>query len=133
MQHITPFLMFDGQAEEAMNFYTSLFEQAEVTSITRYGPEGPGEEGSVMHATFSLGDQTFMCIDSNVQHDFTFTPAISLYVTCDTPDEVDKLFEALSSGGQVMMPLDAYPFSERFAWVADRFGVSWQLTAAPRL
>lgn len=133
MQRITPFLMFEGQAEEAMNFYVSLFDRAEIRNIIRYGPEGPGDEGTVMLATFSLDGQEFMCIDSNVQHAFTFTPAISLYVTCDSPEEVDRLFAALSDGGEVMMPLDAYPFSERFAWGADRFGVSWQLTAGSRV
>ena len=133
MQRITPFLMFEGQAEEAMNFYVSLFDRAEIRNIIRYGPEGPGDEGTVMLDTFSLDGQEFMCIDSNVQHAFTFTPAISLYVTCDSPEEVDRLFAALSDGGEVMMPLDAYPFSERFAWVADRFGVSWQLTAGSRV
>jgi predicted 3-demethylubiquinone-9 3-methyltransferase (glyoxalase superfamily) len=69
-----------------------------------------------------------MCIDSNVQHGFTFTPALSLYVTCASEDEIDQLFGRLSEGGQVLMPLSAYPFSPKFAWVADRYGVSWQLT-----
>ncbi len=80
-----------------------------------------------MHATFSLGGQQFMCIDSNVQHAFTFTPAVSIYVNCDTEAEIDNAFARLSEGGQVMMPLAAYPFATKFAWVADRFGVSWQL------
>ncbi len=125
---ITPFLMFVGRAEEAMRFYVSLFEGSEVLSIQRYGPNESGAEGSVMHATFSLAGQPFMCIDSSVEHPFTFTPSISLYVTCESVEEVDRLFARLSEGGQVMMPLDAYPFAERFAWVADRFGVSWQLS-----
>ncbi len=126
-QKITPFLMFAGQAEEAMHLYVSLFDGSEVLDIRRYGPNEAGVEGSVMHATFSLGGQRFMCIDSSVKHDFTFTPATSLYVTCHSEEEVDRLFRRLSEGGQVLMPLDAYPFSERFAWVADRYGVSWQL------
>ena len=128
MQKITTFLMFDGQAEEAMNLYVSLFDDAEILSITRYGPDGPGAEGTVQHATFSLNGQTFMCIDSNVEHAFGFTPAVSLYVRCDTEEEIDRLFEELSRDGEVHMPLDAYPFSEKYAWISDRYGVSWQLS-----
>ena len=130
MQKLTTFLMFAGQAEEAMNFYISLFEKSKVLSITRYGPDESGTEGSVMHATFSLGGQEFMCIDSNIEHGFTFTPAMSIYINCETEAEIDRLFESLSQAGQVLMPLDRYPFSEKFAWVADRFGVSWQLNLA---
>lgn len=127
---ISTFLMFAGQAEEAMTLYTSLFKNSAIKSIQRYGPEGPGAEGSVVHATFSLDGQPFMAIDSNVAHDFTFTPAISLYVSCETEEEIDRLFERLCDGGSVLMPLAAYPFSPKFAWLADRFGVSWQLTLA---
>lgn len=127
-QKITTTLMFFGQAEEAMNFYTSIFKESEIISITRYGVEGPGKEGSVMHATFSLKGQVFMCIDSSVKHEFTFTPAISLYVTCDSEEEIDQYFEKLSKNGHIHMPLAEYPFSEKFCWVDDQFGVSWQLT-----
>lgn len=80
-----------------------------------------------MHATFSLKDQTFMCIDSIVSHDFTFTPSISLYVECDSAEEVEHLFAKLSEGGTVLMPLSPTPVSEKFGWLSDRFGVSWQL------
>ena len=128
MQKITTFLMFEGRAEEAMNFYKSLFNDSAITSITRYGPDEMGTEGSVMHATFALNGQTFMCIDSYVSHPFTFTPSMSLYVTCETEAEIDTLFARLSEGGEVLMPLDAYPFSRKFGWTADKFGVSWQLT-----
>ena len=83
-----------------------------------------------MHATFSLNEQEFMCIDSYVEHAFTFTPSMSLYVNCETEAEINRLFERLSQGGQVLMPLDHYPFSQKFAWVSDRFGVSWQLNLA---
>ncbi len=128
MQSITPFLMFEGQAEEAMTFYVSVFDDSEILSIKRYGPnEAGGDEGKVQTATMSLKGQTIMCIDSNITHGFTFTPAISLFVTCDTENEVDELFKKLSEGGQVMMPLDKYDFSQKFAWVADKFGVSWQI------
>jgi len=126
-QKVFTFLMFSGQAEEAMNFYTSLFDQSEVLNITRYGANDAGKEGTVLHALFSLKGQKFMCIDSNVDHQFTFTPAISLYVTCDTEDEINGVFEKLSQDGQVLMPLAAYPFSPKFGWVQDRYGVSWQL------
>ena len=126
-RRITPFLMFEGTAERAMNFYVSLFKDARVTSIERYGPGGPGAKGSVMRAAFSLGNQEFICIDSPVKHAFTFTPSISIFIDCDTQAEIDDLFAKLSEGGQIMMALDAYPFSRRFGWVADRFGVSWQL------
>ncbi len=127
MQKFTPFLMFQGQAEEAMNFYVSLFEDSEILSLTRYGPDGVGEEGTVMRAVFSLGGQKFMCIDSNVAHDFSFTPALSIYLNCSTEAEIDHLFKKMSEGGQVHMPLERYPFSNKFAWLSDKFGVSWQL------
>jgi len=124
---IMTFFMFDGQAEEAMRFYTSLFKQSEIIHITHYETDESGNQGKVMQATFSLNGQLFMCIDSNVKHTFTFTPSISLYVTCDTEEEIDELFEKLSEDGQVLMPLASYPFSQKFAWVTDKFGVSWQL------
>ncbi len=127
MQKITTFLMFGGKAEEAMNFYVSLFDRSEILSVTRYDANDPGQPGSVMHATFSLHGQEFMCLDSSVKQPFTFTPATSLYVRCETQGEIDRLFTELSRDGQVLMQLDAYPFSSRFAWVSDRYGVSWQL------
>lgn len=126
-QKIMTFLMFDGKAEEAMNYYVSVFDRAEIVSVYRYGANEAGVEGTVVHAVFSLNGQAFMCMDSNVKHDFTFTPAISLYVSCATEDEIDRLFEKLSQGGAVAMPLMAYPFSAKFAWVTDKYGVSWQL------
>lgn len=127
---VTPFLMFEGRAEEALTFYVSLFDDASVVGLTRYGPEEPEREGTVFHATFSLNGQRFMCIDSHVAHGFTFTPAMSIHVECETAAEIDRLYTELSRDGQVLMPLDAYPFSEQYGWVADRFGVSWQLTMA---
>ncbi|MFJ9344711.1 VOC family protein [Streptomyces sp. NPDC101733] len=126
-QKITTFLMFEGRAEEALTFYTSLFEDAEVVDITRYGADGPGKEGTVLRATFSLAGQRFMCIDSHVEHAFGFTPAVSLFVECDTEAELDRLHGALAEQGQELMPLGDYGFSARFGWVNDRFGVSWQL------
>lgn len=128
MAKVTPFLMFqDGNAEEAMSFYTSLIEDSQITDITHYGPNESGDEGTVLLATFSLKGQEFMCIDSNVKHAFTFTPATSIYVTCDTEKEIDHLYQNLLEGGQALMPINNYGFSKKFGWVNDRFGVSWQL------
>ncbi|MEU5764496.1 VOC family protein [Streptomyces asoensis] len=124
---ITTFLMFEGNAEDAMTFYLSLFDDAEVVGLTRYGADGPGKEGTVQHATFSLAGQEFMCIDSPVQHEFTFTPAVSLFVQCEDEAELDRLYAALSEHGTTLMPLGDYGFSAKFGWVNDRFGVSWQL------
>jgi predicted 3-demethylubiquinone-9 3-methyltransferase (glyoxalase superfamily) len=126
-QKIKTFLMFSGKAEEAMNFYISLFEDSEIKEVRRYGPDEAGTEGTVLLATFSLNGQLFMCIDSHIRHQFTFTPSISLYVDCFTELEIDTLFSKLSEAGQVLMPLSQYPFSPKFAWVADKFGISWQL------
>ena len=126
-QKIKPFLMFEGWCEEAMDFYVSLFADAAVTSVSRYGKEGPGAEGSVMQASFEIAGQSFMCIDSPVKHGFTFTPALSLFIDCSDEAEIDALFAKLSEGGKVLMPLNQYPFARKFGWVADRFGVSWQL------
>jgi predicted 3-demethylubiquinone-9 3-methyltransferase (glyoxalase superfamily) len=124
---VTPFLMFEGAAEAAMNFYLSLFPGSIIDSIARFGAGGPGREGSVMQGTMSLKGQKLFFFDSPVKHAFTFTPSISLMVDCDSAVEVDRLFAALSDQGKTLMPLDAYPFARRFAWVNDRFGVSWQL------
>jgi predicted 3-demethylubiquinone-9 3-methyltransferase (glyoxalase superfamily) len=130
VQKITTFLMFTGRAEEAMSFYISLFEGSAIESISRYGENEGGAAGTVQHAVFSLNGQQLMCIDSPPVHSFTFTPSMSLHVKCATEAEIDKLYAALSEGGKVLMPLDTYPFSKRYGWLNDRFGVSWQLTLA---
>jgi predicted 3-demethylubiquinone-9 3-methyltransferase (glyoxalase superfamily) len=129
MQKLTTFLMFEGKAEEAMNFYTGLFKNSAIVNITRYDKNGPGAEGTVIHATFTLNGQEFMAIDS-AGHAFTFTPSISIYVKCDDDAEIERLYNELLAGGSAMMPLGSYGFSKRFGWVADRFGVSWQLNLA---
>lgn len=129
-QKITTFLMFEGQAGEAIAFYTSLFDDAGIVSMTTYGPEGPGAEGSVQHAVFTLAGQTYMAIDSHVKHGFSFTPSISLWVECASVAEIDRLYGSLVEGGEALMPIGAYGFSQRFGWVNDRFGVSWQLNLA---
>ncbi|TWJ04370.1 3-demethylubiquinone-9 3-methyltransferase [Mucilaginibacter frigoritolerans] len=94
--------MFNGKAEEAMNFYVSLFSNAGIVSITHYGANEAGVKGTVMHATFKLQGQLFMCIDSSAQHSFTFTPAMSLYIGCESDREIDKLFSALSANGNIL-------------------------------
>ncbi|WNB91019.1 VOC family protein [Bacillus sp. NEB1478] len=120
-QKITTFLMFTGQAEEAMNLYTTLFEDGEITKVMHQ------QDGTVLHAIFTLKGQKFMCIDSTVDHDFNFTPSMSLYVDCESEEEIDRLFEKLSEEGTVLMPLGESPFSAKFGWLQDKFGVSWQL------
>ncbi len=116
MQKITPFLWFDDQAEEAMNFYTSIFPNSEITGISRYGDAGPGKPGTVMTGSFVLDGQEFTALNGGPE--YTFTPAISLYVNCETQEEVDALWEKLSAGGE----------KGPCGWLTDRFGVSWQIT-----
>lgn len=128
MKDVKPFLMFQGGiAEEAMKYYTSLIEDSEIKSITRYGAEGPGEEGSVIQAVFSLKGQEFMCIDSHIDHEFTFTPSFSIYLTCDTEEEIDSLYNKMIQDGTALMPINNYGFSKKFGWLNDKFGISWQL------
>jgi len=115
MQKITPFLWFDGKAEEAMNFYVSIFKNSKVVSTTRYGEAGPGPKGSVMSAVFQLEGQEFFALNGGPQ--YKFTPAISLFVNCETQQEVDELWEKLSAGGE----------TNRCGWLQDKFGLSWQI------
>ena len=120
-------LMFEGVAEEAMNFYVSLFADSEINQVDRYGPGEPGAEGTVKIATFTLAGQEFLCIDSPVKHAFTFTPSVSLFVDCESEAELERVFAQLSADGKVLMPVANYGFSTKFGWLCDRFGVSWQL------
>jgi predicted 3-demethylubiquinone-9 3-methyltransferase (glyoxalase superfamily) len=115
MQKITPFLWFDGKAEEAMNLYVSVFKNSKVVSVSRYGEGGPGPKGTVMSATFQLEGQTFYALNGGPQ--YTFTPAISLFVSCETQPEVDALWAKLSAGGS----------EGRCGWLQDRYGLSWQI------
>jgi len=115
MQKINPFLWFDGKAEEAANFYTSVFGNSRIAGISRYGEAGPGPKGAVMSVTFELDGQKFMALNGGPQ--FTFTPAISFFVNCETQQEVDELWEKLSEGGQ----------KNRCGWLQDKYGVSWQI------
>lgn len=128
MSRITPFLMFEGCAEEAMNFYVDVFDDAEIEEIRHYREGEGGKPGSVMQARMRLEGQQILVIDSPIEHGFTFTPSISLFVECRSDAEIDRAFEMLADGGSVLMPLDAYPFAARYGWLNDRFGVSWQLS-----
>ena len=115
MPKITPFLWFDGKAEEAMNFYVSVFKNSKVVRVSRYGEAGPGPKGTVMSATFQLDGQDFFALNGGPQ--FAFTPAISFFVNCETQQEVDEMWERLSEGGK----------KERCGWLKDRYGLSWQI------
>src|SRR5882672_3506211 len=115
MQKITPFLWFDGKAEEAMNFYISIFKNSKILSVTRYGEAGPGPKGTVMTTQFELNGQEFIALNGGPQ--FTFTEAISFVVNCETQQEVDELWEKLSAGGQ----------KSRCGWLKDKYGLSWQV------
>ena len=123
----TPFLMFEGRAGEAIDFYLRTLPDAKLVEMRAYSPGGPGPEGSVMKAVLSFAGQTIRCTDSIVKHGFSFTPAISFFLDCESAEQIDQLFARLSEGGSVLMPLGAYGFSKRFGWLNDRFGVSWQL------
>jgi predicted 3-demethylubiquinone-9 3-methyltransferase (glyoxalase superfamily) len=127
---VTPFLMFEGAAEEAMMFYVSLFPRSEIRQIERYGASGPGADGSIKRADFTVAGQDMICIDSPAHHAFGFTPSVSLFVDCDSEAELESAFGQLSERGIVLMPLGDYGFSKKFGWVNDRFGVSWQLNLA---
>ena len=126
-ERASTFLMFDGQAEEALSLYRGTFESAELGPVEKYGPEHEMMNGKIKRAALILGGQRFLLIDSPAKHVFGFTPAISIFVDCDSAPDIVEKFAALSADGQIYMPLDNYGFSTRFAWIADRFGVSWQL------
>ena len=115
MQKITTFLTFNDQAEEAINFYTSVFENSRVVSTTRYGEAGPGRKGTLMSATFELAGQQFFALNGGPS--FTFSQGISLFVSCETQEEVDDLWEKLSEGGE----------KGPCGWLTDKYGVSWQI------
>jgi predicted 3-demethylubiquinone-9 3-methyltransferase (glyoxalase superfamily) len=122
-QKITPFLWFDTQAEEAANFYVSIFKNSKIAKVSRYGDAGPGPKGSVMVISFQLEGQEFTALNGGPQ--FKFTPAISMMVNCDTQQEVDELWDKLSQGGR----------KDRCGWLQDKYGLSWQIvpTALGRL
>jgi len=115
MQKIVTFLWYDTQAEEAANFYVSIFKNSKIGKISRYGEGGPGPKGSVMGVTFELAGQEFFALNGGPH--FKFTPAISLFVNCETQEEVDELWAKLSAGGR----------PDRCGWLQDKYGLSWQI------
>jgi predicted 3-demethylubiquinone-9 3-methyltransferase (glyoxalase superfamily) len=129
MTSVIPFLMFEGNAEEALTRYVSVIPSSEVLLLERYGADGPGAEGTLSRGEASLAGQRVRFFDSSVHHDFTFTPALSFFITVDTEAEVDRIAGALAAGGEFLMPAGDYGFSRRFAWLNDEFGVSWQINA----
>ncbi len=137
MKSINSFLWFDSEAEEAVNFYVSTFasvfessgsgKETKILSTSRYGDAVPGPSDTVMTMSFRLIGKEFIALNGGPVKDFTFNPSISFFVECKTENEINKIFEKLSKGGKIRMPLQKYPFSERFTWIDDKFGVSWQL------
>ncbi len=125
---VTPFLMFEGAAEEAMTFYVSLFDDARIVDVAYFDEEGPGEPGTVMQARFELCGREYIFFDSPSEHEFGFTPSFSMFVEFDEPEDIEAVYLALADGGEMLMPYEEYPFARRFCWLQDRFGVSWQLT-----
>ena len=134
MQKIIPHLWFDDQAEEAADFYTALFKNSRKGAVTRYGKAGAKvsgrPQGSVLTVTFELEGQRFIALNGGPV--FSFTPAVSFFVGCETPDELDELWRRGSKGGTVLMELDKYPFAEKFGWFQDKYGLSWQVILARR-
>ena len=118
MQKITPFLWFDNNAEEAIDFYVSVFQNSKLVSVIRHGDSGPGPKGTVLGATFQLEGQQFFALNGGPK--FKFSEAISLFVSCDTQEEIDSLWEKLSAGG----------WKDRCGWLKDKFGLSWQIVPA---
>lgn len=131
---VTPFLMFqDGNAEQAMQFYTSVFPESKILNVNRHGPGGPAPEGQIELATFEIMGQQIHCSDSPPIHDFNFTPSMSLYIECSEEEQLDVLAQRLSDGGEFLMPPGSYGFSKKFTFFKDRFGVSWQVNLPHRV
>ncbi|HET7616328.1 MAG TPA: VOC family protein, partial [Bacillales bacterium] len=130
MQKIIPHLWFENQAEEAVTLYTSIFKNSRVVDTSRYseaGAEVSGREsGSIMNVTFELAGQKVMALNGGPH--FKFTPALSFFVDCETEEEIDALWEKLSAGGMALMELGEYPFSQKFGWLMDAYGLTWQLS-----
>jgi predicted 3-demethylubiquinone-9 3-methyltransferase (glyoxalase superfamily) len=130
-QELRTFLTFQGgAATAALDLYRTVFDDFELIEIEHYGPDDIGPEGTVKMAKFRLASSEFSCADSPIDHAWGFTPAVSLWIDCDDVAELERLFDRLSDGGNVFMPVDDYGFSRRFGWVGDRHGVTWQLNLA---
>lgn len=131
MTRATPFLMFQhAKGLEAIDFYVATVPDSRVESMQLFGPEGTGPEGTILRGHVVIAGQGVMVHDSFITHGFDFTPSWSLFLRCDDEAGFDRLFGALSDGGGVLMPPGNYGWSAKFAWVNDRFGVSWQLELA---
>ena len=128
-QKITPFLWFDNEADEAANFYTSIFNNSRIKAVTRYGESGAKAsgraKGSIMTLAFQMEGHDFVAINGGPV--FQINPSISFFVSCDSPEEIDNLWNNLYKDGTVLMELDEYPFSEMFGWIKDKYGITWQL------
>jgi predicted 3-demethylubiquinone-9 3-methyltransferase (glyoxalase superfamily) len=125
---MTPFLMFQGgKGEAALDFYVEHVPGSRIVSMERWGPGSPGKEGTILRATVEIAGQAVMAHDSYIDHGFDFTPSISFFLECADEAELERLWAVLSEGGATLMPLDNYGWSKRFGWLADRFGISWQL------
>lgn len=118
----------NGKAEEAIRLYTSVFKNSKINHIQKYNDQPGEKKGAVQFASFSLNDQEFTAMDSGREHPFSFTPATSIMVVCESADEIDTLFRTLSEDGEVLMELGDYGFSKKYGWINDKFGVSWQLS-----
>ena len=123
-----PFLMFQqGRAQAALDLYFDTFPDSRMVHMEHWEQGEPGPAGTIKVAAFTLFGREYLCSDSPMTHDFDFTPSLSIYVDMDSLAELERAFGILSEGGEVLMPLNDYGFSQRFGWVSDRFGVSWQL------
>lgn len=128
---MTPFVMFQGGAGRgALEFWAAVVPDSCIEALELFGPEGPGPEGTIKRAVMVIRGQRVMAHDSFIDHGFGFTPSLSFFIDCADEAEIDRLFTALGEDGRVLMPLGAYGWSQKFGWVEDRFGVSWQLELA---
>lgn len=125
---IRTFMTFqENNAEEAMNFYVSLFENSSITEVQKHEEGGPAKPGTILFAAFELNGSLYACTDSYIKHEWDFTPGVSNFVECTSNEEIENLFTKLSEGGKVLMPLNNYGWSTKFAFIEDKYGVSWQL------
>ena len=135
MQKAKTFLVFVGKqwgkADEAIKLYTSLIPNSEIKKIDRWNEGEPASvAGQIKTALFTLAGNEYMASENTADHQFTFTPAISIFIECENEDEITRFHTELSKGGKEFMPMDNYGFSKKFCWIEDRYGVSWQLNLA---